>query len=191
MAIRDADGVPIRQLSTRRIYENPWLSMREDRIERQDGSRGIYSVIESPDFAVIIPSEHGGFHMVDQYRYPIAGRYWEFPQGTFPNRGVGDPAVLARRELAEETGLRTRSLTHLGHLFGAHGISGHGFNVFLATDLEQGSPSREVEEQDMRHQWFSRAEFERMIVNGQIKDDATTAAYTLLLLHERGAAAAA
>ncbi|HEY3750260.1 MAG TPA: NUDIX hydrolase [Pseudonocardiaceae bacterium] len=189
MSFSDPVPAPIRQLSSRVVYENPWLTMREDRIQRADGSQGIYSVIDRPDFAVIIPSENGGFHLVDQYRYPVAGRYWEFPQGGFPDRADGEPTVLARRELSEETGLRPGTLVHLGHLFGSHGISGQGFNVFLATDLEHGEPHREIEEQDMRQRWFSRAEFERMIQDGLIKDDATTAAYTLLLLHERAAAA--
>jgi 8-oxo-dGDP phosphatase len=185
VAPSDIEAQTIRQLSSRVIYQNPWLTLREDQIERPDGSRGIYSVIDRPDFALIIPSEDGGFHLVDQYRYPVAGRYWEFPQGCYANRMDGDPAELARTELAEETGLRAGSLVHLGHLYGAPGITGQGFNVFLATDLEQGEPDREIGEQDMRHRWFSRAEFEHMIRYGQVKDDSTLAAYTLLLLRER------
>lgn len=176
---------PIRRLSTRVVYENPWLAVREDAIERADGSPGTYSVIDRPDFALVIPLENDGFHLVDQYRYPISGRYWEFPQGSFPNRATGDPDVLARAELAEETGLRAGALTHLGHLYSWHGGSNQGFDAFLATDLEHGDPHREPEEQDMRCAWFSRGDFERMIRRGEIKDDSTLAAYTLLLLHER------
>jgi 8-oxo-dGTP pyrophosphatase MutT (NUDIX family) len=175
----------IRQISSRLIYQNAWLSLREDQVERPDGSRGIYSVVDRPDYAVVIASENGGFHLVDQYRYPIAGRYWEFPQGCLPDRREGDPVEVARTELAEETGLSAGSLLHLGRLFGWHGASGQVCNVFLATDLVQGMPNRELEEQDMRHRWFSRTEFERMIRNGKIKDNSTVAAYTLLLLHER------
>jgi 8-oxo-dGTP pyrophosphatase MutT (NUDIX family) len=185
----DADAATIqqtiRQLSSRLVYRNAWLSLREDDIERPDGSRGIYSVIDRPDFALVIPAEDGGFHLVEQYRYPVRGRYWEFPQGCFAGGRDGDPVELASTELAEETGLRANSLVHLGHLFGAHGMTGQGFNVFLATGLVPGTPDREIEEQDMRQRWFARAEFERMIRTGEIKDDSTLAAYTLLLLHER------
>ena len=98
-------------------------------------------------------------------------------------------AELARRELAQETGLRARELTQLGFLTCAHGRTGQGFHAFLATGLTQGRPDREAEEQDMRHQWVSRAEFTGMVRRGAIVDDATVAAYTLLLLHEEGAAA--
>jgi 8-oxo-dGDP phosphatase len=182
------EGATIRQLSSRVIYQNPWLTVREDQIERPDGSRGIYSVIDRPDFALVIPYENGGFHMVDQYRYPIRGRYWEFPQGGYPNRRSGDPEELARTELAQETGLRAGSMADIGHLFGWHGASGQSFHVFLATDLVHGEPDREHEEQDMRHRWFSRPEFERMIKSGRVKDNCTLAAYALLLLYERMAA---
>jgi 8-oxo-dGDP phosphatase len=167
------------------VYQNRWLSVREDQIERPDGSHGIYSVIDRPDYAVVIASENGGFHLVDQYRYPVAGRYWEFPQGSLPGREPHDLLETARTELSEETGLRARSLVLLGMLFSWHGASGQQCAVFLATDLEHGAPHREVEEQDMRHQWFPRSEFERMIRAGMIKDDSTLAAYTLLRLRER------
>ncbi len=185
--VGDTDSLPpVRQLSTRLVYRNEWLALREDRVERQDGSRGIYSVVERPDFAVVIATENDGFHLVDQYRYPIGGRYWEFPQGCFPDWGEGTPAELARAELAEETGLRARHLRHIGNVFGWQGASPQACDVFVATGLTQGSPHRELSEQDMRHRWFARDEFERMIRDGRIKDNSTLAAYALFLLAERG-----
>lgn len=56
---------------------------------------------------------------------------------------------------------------------------------FLATDLTLGEHEREVEEQDMRAEWFSRDDVEAMIRGGTIVDADTVAAYALLLLHER------
>ncbi|MEC3976908.1 NUDIX hydrolase [Amycolatopsis sp. H20-H5] len=184
-SLPDGETPVIRQLSTRLVYENPWLSVREDRIERPDGSAGIYSVVDRPDYAVVIASENDGFHLVDQYRYPISGRYWEFPQGCFPYPKTGTPEELARAELAEETGLRAGKLVALGRLFGWQGASGQAFTSFLATELVQGETAREHEEQDMRHRWVTRAEFERMITGGAIMDNSTVAAYALLQLHER------
>jgi 8-oxo-dGTP pyrophosphatase MutT (NUDIX family) len=158
------------------------MTLREDVIRRPDGSKGIYAYVEKPDFALIIPIERGGFHLVEQYRYPVGHRSWEFPQGTLPNRERGDPLELARRELAEETGLRARRLYHLGNLHPAKGISSQGFAVFVAEDLEVGHPAREHEEQDMRQRWVSRTEFERMVRDGVVTDDSTLAAYLMLLL---------
>ncbi|GAA2414987.1 NUDIX hydrolase [Actinomadura vinacea] len=176
----------IRTVSSRVVYENRWMAVREDEIERLDGSRGIYGVIDKSDFTVVIPAENGGFHMVEEYRYPIGRRTWNFPQGSYPDRRSGTPEDLARHELAEETGFRAGTLTRLGYLHGAHGISSQGFHVFLATDLEPGETAREPEEQDMRQCFVTREEFKHRIREGLITDDSSLAAYTLLLLHEEG-----
>jgi 8-oxo-dGDP phosphatase len=181
-----ADGPAIKRLSSRVVYENPWMVVREDEIERPDGSRGIFGVIDKPDFALVVPAEDGGFHLVEEYRYPIGRRTWSFPQGTMPGREAADPELLARRELAEETGLRAGELVHLGFLHCSHGMSRQGCNVYLATDLSHGTAEREHEEQDMRQAWVSRGAFERMIADGAVTDDATLAAYALLIMYERG-----
>ena len=55
--------------------------------------------------------------------------------------------------------------------------------MFLATDLTAGEPHREVTEQDMRQEWFPRAEVERMLRDGVITDGPTLAAYLLFTMH--------
>jgi hypothetical protein len=67
----------------------------------------------------------------------------------------------------------------------AAGMSSQRGRAFLATNLSEGEPDREREEQDMITRWFDRAEFERMITDGEITDAQTLAGYTLLLLWER------
>ena len=179
------DGV-VRQVSTREVYRNRWLSLREDEVARPDGSAGIYSVVDKPDFALVIPAEPDGFHLVEQYRYPVGGRYWEFPQGTTSAGVTLPPEELARGELAEETGLRAGRLELLGHLHCAYGMSSQGFDVFLATELTPGPTAREDTEQDMRQRLVTRAEFEALVRSGRVTDDSTLAAYALLLMRERG-----
>ncbi|MEW2357652.1 NUDIX hydrolase [Spirillospora sp. NPDC029432] len=174
----------IRKLSSRVVYENRWMTVREDEIERLDGSRGIYGVVDKSDFALVIPAENGGFHMVEEYRYPIGRRTWNFPQGSYPDGRTGDPEDLARRELAEETGFRAGTMTRLGYLNCSHGTSSQGFHVYLATDLTPGETARELEEQDMAQGFITRDEFASLIRSGAITDDSTVAAYTLLRLHE-------
>lgn len=166
------------------VYRNPWMTVREDEIRRPDGSAGIYGVVEKADFALVLPRCDGGFWMVEQFRYPIGRRAWEFPQGSWGRNGHGDQAALARQELAEETGLRAGSLAHLGHLFEAYGYSTQGFDVYLASDLEEGAPDREPSEQDMIHRPFSDDEIVTMIRAGQIVDAPSLAALTLYRLIE-------
>ena len=174
----------IRTISSSLVYEDAWMVLRRDEIERKDGSRGSYAVVDKPDFAVVIPSDGDRFCLVEEYRYPVGRRCWAFPQGTFPGGVTGDPEQLARLELVQETGLSARRLTPLGFLYSAHGLSSQGFHAFLATGLTAGTPQREAEEQDMRHEWVSRAQFRAMIQDGAITDDSSVAAFALLLLHE-------
>lgn len=184
-------GPDIRTVASTVVYRDPWITLRRDEIERRDGSRGTYAVVDKPDFALVIPAEAGGFYLVEEFRYPVGRRTWAFPQGTFPAGEGGEPVDLARLELAQETGLRAAQFTGLGFLSCAHGLTGQGFHAFLATGLTQGEPEREAEEQDMRHEWVPRTEFTAMIRRGEILDDSTVAAYLLLLLHEAGGGAPA
>jgi 8-oxo-dGDP phosphatase len=172
-------------IDTRQVYENPWMRIREDRIRRQDGSQGIYGVVDKPDYALIIPLDGDRLHMVEQFRYPIGLRRWEFPQGTAPGLADLDPLELAARELREETGLRAGSMIELGLLDVAPGLSSQRGRVYLATELTEGPHERELEEQDMRTAWITRDDFEKMIQRREITDAQSIAAYAMLLLHER------
>jgi 8-oxo-dGTP pyrophosphatase MutT (NUDIX family) len=176
---------PITQLSSREVYRNNWMSVREDTIERPDGSAGIYGVVDRPDYAVVIAVEGNRVALVEQYRYPMGARRWEFPMGTTPDQPDIDPHTLAARELREETGLTAGSLTVLGHLDVAPGIMSQRGWVFLATDITEGEPDREHEEQDMHFEWFQRSRFEEMIRTGEVTDAQSIAAYAQLLLRER------
>ena len=174
-------------LSSRQVYANSWMTVREDAIRREDGSDGIYGVVDKPTAAVVIPRDGDRLHLVEQFRYPVGERRWEFPMGTAPDRAELDPAELAARELAEETGLVAGRMELLGHLDIAPGMSSQREHVFLATDLTAGPPAREHQEQDMRTAWFTVAEFEEMVRDGRVVDAQTLAAYLLLVLRDRPA----
>lgn len=172
----------MRTTSSREVYRNPWIRVREDVIERDDGSTGIYGVVEKPDFAIVLPAEREGFWLVEQYRHPVGRRAWEFPQGTWTHGSDGTPEELARAELAEETGLRAGQVRHLGHLDLAAGMSTQEFDVWLATDLVPGPTAREASEADMRSAFVPETELRTMIRTGRFADAPSLAAYSLLLL---------
>lgn len=173
---------PISRQASRVVYENRWMRVREDEVVRADGSTGIFGVVEKPDFALVIPFDGAGFYLVEQYRYPVGGRFVEFPQGSYEDSPGVDPAELARGELAQETGLRAGRVERLGHLFEAYGYADQGFHVFLATDLEHGAQTLSVEEADLRVVYLTVAEFRDAILGGRIKDAPTIAAFALLQL---------
>ena len=173
------------RLASQVVYENRWMRVREDRVRRTDGSDGTYGVVEKPDFALIIPvAADGGLWVIEQFRYPVGGRFCEFPQGSWEDQPNADPELLARGELREETGLQAGSLRPLGRLYQAYGYSNQGLDVWLATDLREGTPDRSPEEQGMHAFEVSRDEWHSMVADGRVRDAASVAAYGLLLLDE-------
>jgi 8-oxo-dGTP pyrophosphatase MutT (NUDIX family) len=174
----------IRRLSSRVAYESRYLRLREDAIEQPDGSRGIYGVVEKPDFALVVPWDGERIHLVGQYRYPVSSFEWEFPQGGVEGFDAIDPGVLARRELEEETGLRAGRLQHLGRLWHAFGFSSQGLDAFFATELTQGEPRREATEQTMRSRTVTVAELDAMILAGELRDAPSVAAWGLVRLRK-------
>ena len=175
----------IETISSREVYRNRWMTVREDGIRRQDGTSGIYGVVHKPDFALIIPYEDGAFHLVEQYRYPVKARSLEFPQGTWEDQQDAAPESVAVGELQEETGLVAGRMTYLGHLFNAPGFSTQGMHVFLAEQLSQGAQRLSPEESDLVVTRVTVEEFEALVLEGRIKDSSTVSAYGLLRMKKR------
>jgi len=167
----------IRRLKTREVYRNPWMAVREDEIERNNGTRGIYGVVEKHDSAIIIPIEGSNVVLVEQFRYPISERSVECPQGSLEKDL--EPIEIARRELREETGIEAGSLAYLGEVIIAIGYSGQKTHAFVAKQLQHGPSSPDVEEHDLRVLQVSVAAFEQLISENKIKDAQTLAAWTL------------
>ena len=166
----------IRQLSSRVVYRNTWMTVREDEIERDNGVRGIYGVIEKYDSAIILPIDDDHIYLVEQYRYPIGENSLEFPQGSLEKNDI-DPAEIARDELQAETGLVAAKLEHLGEIYIACGYANQKTHAFVATGLTQTARHPDVEEHDLAVRKVSLAELQQLIRDNVIKDAQTLAAW--------------
>ena len=175
----------IKTISSREVYRNPWTSVREDIIERSNGQRGIYGVIDKDPACIIIPLEvtaDGQFiYLIEQFRYTVGARHIELPQGGWEQADIV-PEELARGELREETGLTAKRMTHLGDLQIAYGVMNQKHHVFLAEDLQHAQPDPDHEETDLVLHRVSVAEFEERIVDGTIVDNCSVAAWGLYRL---------
>jgi len=175
----------IKTISSREVYRNPWTSVREDVIERANGQRGIYGVVDKDPACIVIPLEataEGEFvYLIEQYRYTVLGTYMEFPQGGWEQAEV-DPEELARGELREETGLTAGKMTHLTTLQIAYGVMNQKQHCFLAEDLMTGEADPDAEEHDLVLHRVSVDRFEAMIVDGTIVDNCTVAAWGIYKL---------
>lgn len=175
----------ITTLSSREIYRNRWLRLREDRILRSNGKEGIYSVVDKDECAIILPIENDRVWLVEQFRYTIQERAWELPQGGW-EEAIVDPEELARGELKEETGLHAERMVRLGMLWIAYGFTRQKQHVFLASGLKQTNTDRDAEEHDLAVHSFAIEDFERMMREGTIADASTVAAWGLYQLRVSG-----
>lgn len=171
----------ITTLSSREVYCNPWMRLREDEILRSNGHKGIYGVVEKHPAAVILPIQEGRVWLVEQYRYTIQERALELPQGGWEIE-VEHPEELARGELREETGLEAAEMTLLGTLWIAYGFTRQKQYVFLATGLTCAEKDPDPEEHDLVLHSVPVEEFEQRMLEGTIRDGCTVAAWGMYLM---------
>jgi len=171
----------ITTLSSREIYRNHWMRLREDQILRSNGEKGIYGVVEKDDGAIILPIDGNRVWLVEQFRYTIQERALELPQGGWEME-IDNPEELARGELKEEMGLEAAQMTYLGFLWIAYGFTRQKHHVFVATGLTPTDKDPDAEEHDLIIRSATVDEFEEMIVSGVIRDNCTVSAWGLYLL---------
>ncbi len=123
--------------SSRPIYENPWMKLREDIAEMPNGKTTLYGVIECGECVGVLPfidDEH--VVMVRQYRYVFGeDQRWEMPTG-----GVkpGEPLeAAARRELREEVGYDAAELQLVSTYFTSKSIMREIGHLYLGRGLTQ------------------------------------------------------
>jgi len=175
----------IKTISSREVYRNQWTSVREDVIERADGRRGIYGVVDKDPACLIIPLEstaEGEFvTLVEQYRFTVGGRYMEFPQGSW-EKSKASPEEIARGELREETGLSAQKMTLLATMQIGYGVLNQRQYIYLADGLTQGEQDLDTEESDLVVHRISVTEFEAMLLDGRIVDNCSAAAWGIYRL---------
>jgi len=171
----------ISTLSSREVYRNHWMRVREDEIVRSNGQKGIYGVVEKHDGCIILPIEDGRIWLAEQYRYTIGERALELPQGSWEME-IEDPEELARGELMEELGLGATKMVNLGYQWIAYGFLRQKMHVFVATGLTAQEPTPDAEEHDIVIRNVPIAEFEQMMLEGKIRDNCTIAAWGIYQL---------
>ena len=168
--IPDPHRNPWTTLSSREVYANPWIRVREDQVLKPSGSPGIYGVVEYRNRAVgVVPIDTDDHTwLVGQFRYTQNRYEWEIPEGGCPE---GESLLdCARRELLEETGLVAGRLEPLLlDLQLSNSVSNETAHLFIARELTQGTAQPEdTEELALRR--LPLAEAIAMAQNGEIRD---------------------
>jgi len=138
-----------------------------------DGVEHAREVVRHPGAVTILPIlDDGRVCLIRNFRVAVDQTLIELPAGTLePGE---DPAVTARRELAEETGYRAGRIERLATFLMSPGILDEKMHLYLATALEPGpmalEPGEEIEV--LTTDW---CEALAMVQDGRIKDAKTVA----------------
>jgi len=130
---------PFKLISSEIKYENPWISVREDKVIRPDGQDGIFGVVTTLPGSTVLPIDNeGNIYLKKEYRYGANTETIEVPAGKIDSSETPEQAAL--RELNEETGLIATEIIPLGHIDPLTTIISTCEHLFLARNLSQGTP---------------------------------------------------
>jgi ADP-ribose pyrophosphatase len=121
-------------IASQHVYRGKVLDLRVDRIRLANGRIAEREIVEHGGAVCIVAlDENDNVLLVEQFRTPVNDLMLEIPAGSM--EGDEAPEAAARRELAEETGLRPNKLERLGSFYSAPGFCTEQLHLFLATDL--------------------------------------------------------
>lgn len=154
--------------STKIVYENPWMRVREDEVITPLGTEGIYGLLESKDSVMVaVLNDRNELYAIRTFAYPAQSWNWELPGG---NTDGEDIAAASKRELEEETGIIASSWELLGKTRVCNGFMTERMAVYLAQDLSFTGKKEVSNEQIDEARFFSMKQIDSMIASGEIND---------------------
>lgn len=166
---------PWKTLSTKEIYDNPWIKLEEHEVINPGGGKGIYGKVSFKNKAIgIIPIDENNFTwLVGQYRYTLNEYSWEIPMGGGPNEN--DILESAQRELKEETGLTANKWEQIMRIHTSNSVTDEEGFIFVAEELIEGDRELEESEQDLKLWKVPFAVALDMVIKGRITDSLSVA----------------
>ena len=169
MTEKNLDINPWTTLSTKDVYENPWIKITHREVLNPSGGEGIYGVVHFKNIAIgIVPLDDDlNTWLVGQYRYTLNQYSWEIPEG---GGIIGQPTLAsAQRELLEETGITAGKWTKILDLHTSNSVTDEFGLAYVAQDLSFGEAiPEETEDLVVKKLPFEQAF--QMVINGEITD---------------------
>jgi ADP-ribose pyrophosphatase len=145
-----------------------------DVVRLPNGRQAELALLEHPGAAAVVAfADAQSVLLLRQFRYAAGGTIWEVPAGKLD--AGEDPAVCARRELLEETGMEAGRLDRLGEIWTTPGFTDERIVLFAARDLVQKGSAHEPHEL-ISVEAVPLAAALAMIDRGEIRDAKTIAA---------------
>ncbi|MBA3723497.1 MAG: NUDIX hydrolase [Candidatus Levybacteria bacterium] len=100
-------------IKSKKVYQNPWIFVKEDKVIRPDGKEGIFGVVEMKPGVSILPIDNeGNVYLTKEYHYAVERETIEVISGGIDQEENKQEAAV--RELQEETGIIADELVDLG-----------------------------------------------------------------------------
>ncbi len=134
------------QIESTAVYRGKLFQVYRDRVRLPNGHEAVREIVRHPGSVAIIPrDDRGRVILVKQFRYVTGREIWEIPAGTrdHPDEEV---EAAARRELAEEAGLKAESWTRLGRTYLVPGYGDELMTFFLAEGLSNTEAHADLDE---------------------------------------------
>ena len=161
-------------ISTKKVYDNPWIEVLEDNIINPSGNAGIYGRVNFKNLAVaILPIDREEYTwIVGQHRYTLNEYSWELPMGGVPLEE--DLITGAKRELLEETGIEALKWTRILKLHTSNSVTDELAYTFIAEELTIGKPQFD-ETEDLQIKRLPFKELLELVLEGEITDGLSVA----------------
>ena len=135
---------PYTVVSSKDIYKNQWIHVKEDAVIRPDGTQGIFGTVEYGRGVSILPLDSDtNVVLVKEYDYVLGEYGLKIPSGGVDE--TEEPIHGAKRELLEETGYETNHWTSLGYVNPLTMVIKLPQYLFLAEKIEHVTEKSEVE----------------------------------------------
>jgi 8-oxo-dGTP pyrophosphatase MutT (NUDIX family) len=158
-------------VATNRVHRGRVIEVFTERLRYANGREYDLDFVRHPGAAAVVAVDGAGrVCLVRQYRHGIADFLWEIPAGKL-DEGES-PQVCAIRELTEETGVTAKRWTYLGLFIPAPGIFSELIHLYLARDLDVGTPTPDMDE-ELELQWMPLADAAQMVLRGEWSDGKT------------------
>ena len=132
---------PWQTKSSRVVFDNGWLTLRDDEVIRPDGEPGKFAYLEThePVVAIVPIDAELNVYLVRQWRYPWRRNSWELPAGQVEPGET--PLEGAIRELGEEVGVIAGVWEPLWNGFSSAAMNAR-WHLYLARELSAVEPGR-------------------------------------------------
>jgi 8-oxo-dGTP pyrophosphatase MutT (NUDIX family) len=170
--------------SSRVVFENDWMVVREDHVTNPGGGENQYGHVQFKNVAVaVLPIDRdGNTRLVGQTRYTLDQYSWELPMGGAPR--AEDPLAAAQRELREETGLVADQWREFMRLHLSNSITDELGIAYVATNLTQSTADLE-ETEDITVRTLPLADAIGMAQTGEITDALSVATLLRIALESK------